>query len=69
MSIYGKKAYIEDFKLLDEKTMKEVSVFRAMPLFKFIEYRQAQGYITYQLNDNLMEVFTRPKKRFYPVKI
>ncbi|MGQ2874768.1 hypothetical protein ABCS21_010585 (plasmid) [Campylobacter coli] len=31
----AKKVHIEDFKLLDEKTMKEKRIFQAMPLFKF----------------------------------
>ncbi|MBZ7964940.1 replication initiation protein [Campylobacter sp. 2457A] len=64
----AKKAYVEDFKLLDEKTMKEVNIFRAMPLFKFIEYRQGQGYITYQLNDSLMQYLLDQKRDFTQLK-
>lgn len=64
----AKKAYVEDFKLLDEKTMKEVNVFRAMPLFKFIEYRQGQGHITYQLNDSLMQYLLDQKRDFTQLK-
>lgn len=36
------KNYIEDFKLLDEKTMKEVEIHRVMPLFQFIEYKKRE---------------------------
>lgn len=64
----GRKTYIEDFKLLDEKTMKEVSVKRVMPLFKFIEYKEGQGYITYQLNDSLMEYLLDLKRDFTQLK-
>lgn len=64
----GRKTYIEDFKLLDEKTMKEVSVKRVMPLFKFIEYQEGQGYITYQLNDSLMEYLLDLKRDFTQLK-
>ncbi|WP_060661936.1 replication initiation protein [Helicobacter pullorum] len=64
----ARKAYIEDFKLLDEKTMKEVSVKRAMPLFKFIEYKEGQGYITYQLNDCLMQYLLDQKRDFTQLK-
>lgn len=63
-----RKAYIEDFKLLDEKTMKEINVKRAMPLFKFIEYKEGQGYITYQLNDSLMEYLLDQKRDFTQLK-
>lgn len=64
----AKKAYVEDFKLLDEKTMKEVRVFKAMPLFKFIEYKEGQGYITYQLNDCLMQYLLEQKRDFTQLK-
>ncbi|WP_299384343.1 replication initiation protein [uncultured Helicobacter sp.] len=63
-----RKVYIEDFKLLDEKTMKEVNVKRAMPLFKFIEYKEGQGYITYQLNDCLAEYLLDLKRDFTQLK-
>lgn len=64
----ARKAYVEDFKLLDEKTMKEVRIHRAMPLFKFIEYQEGQGYITYQLNDSLMEYLLDLKRDFTQLK-
>ncbi|EAI6704312.1 replication initiation protein, partial [Campylobacter jejuni] len=64
----AKKTYIEDFKLLDENTMKEVRVKRAMPLFKFIEYKEGQGYITYQLNDCLMQYLLEQKRDFTQLK-
>lgn len=64
----AKKAYIEDFKLLDEKTMKEKRIFQAMPLFKFLRYEEGQGYITYQLNDSLMEYLLEQKRDFTQLK-
>lgn len=64
----ARKIYIEDFKLLDETTMKEVGVKRAMPLFKFLEYREGQGYITYQLNDCLMQYLLDQKRDFTQLK-
>ncbi|MBX7491552.1 replication initiation protein [Helicobacter turcicus] len=64
----AKKAYVEDFKLLDEKTMKEKSVFQAMPLFKFIRYEQGQSYVTYQLNDSLTEYLLDLKRDFTQLK-
>lgn len=64
----AKKAYIEDFKLLDEKTMKEKRIFQAMPLFKFLRYEEGQGYITYQLNDRLMEYLLEQKRDFTQLK-
>lgn len=64
----AKKAYIEDFKLLDEKTMKEKRIFQAMPLFKFIRYEEGQGYITYQLNDSLMQYLLEQKRNFTQLK-
>jgi plasmid replication initiation protein len=64
----AKKVYIEDFKLLDEKTMKEKRIFQAMPLFKFIRYEEGQGYITYQLNDSLTEYLLDLKRDFTQLK-
>ncbi|EAK8496588.1 replication initiation protein [Campylobacter jejuni] len=64
----AKKAYVEDFKLLDETTMKEKSVFQAMPLFKFIRYEQGQSYVTYQLNDSLTEYLLDQKRDFTQLK-
>lgn len=64
----AKKAYIEDFRLLDEKTMKEVDIHRAMPLFKWIEYRKEQSHISYQLNDSLMEYLLEQKRDFTQLK-
>lgn len=64
----ARKAYVEDFKLLDEKTMKEKRIFQAMPLFKFIRYEEGQGYITYQLNDSLMQYLLEQKRDFTQLK-
>lgn len=64
----AKKAYVEDFKLLDEATMKEKSIFQAIPLFKFIRYEQGQNYVTYQLNDSLMEYLLKLDKNFTQLK-
>ncbi|NDJ28179.1 replication initiation protein [Campylobacter sp. MIT 19-121] len=64
----ARKAYVEDFKLLDEKTMKEKSVFQAMPLFKFIRYQEGQGFISYQLNDSLMQYLLDLKRDFTQIK-
>lgn len=64
----AKKTYIEDFKLLDEVTMKEVKIRQAMPLFKFIEYREGQGYIKYQLNDILTQYLLEQKRDFTQLK-
>ncbi|TKX28050.1 replication initiation protein [Campylobacter estrildidarum] len=62
------KTYVEDFKLLDEKTMKETTIFKGYTLFKSIEYRQGQGYITYQLNDSLMQYLLDQKRDFTQLK-
>lgn len=62
------KTYIEDFKLLDEKTMKEKSVFQGYPLFKSIRYEQGQSHVTYQLNDSLMEYLLQQNKNFTQLK-
>ncbi|HDZ4962982.1 TPA: hypothetical protein RTH17_001890 [Campylobacter jejuni] len=51
----SKKTYIEDFKLLDEKTMKEVKIHQVMPLFEFIQYKQGEANISYKLNNTLMK--------------
>lgn len=64
----AKKAYIEDFKLLDEKTMKEVDIHRAMPLFQFIEYKKGEAFINYKLNDSLMEYLLDLKRDFTQLK-
>ena len=64
----AKKAYIEDFKLLDEKTMKEVDIHRAMPLFQFIEYKKGEAFINYKLNDCLMQYFLDQKRNFTQLK-
>ncbi|EAK2073571.1 replication initiation protein [Campylobacter jejuni] len=62
------KIYIEDFKLLDEKTMKEKTIFKGFTLFKNIEYEEGQGYITYQLNDSLMKYLLEQKRDFTQLK-
>lgn len=64
----AKKVYIEDFRLLDEATMKEVRVHQAMPLFKFIRYQEGQSFITYQLNDCLMQYLLDQKRDFTQLK-
>lgn len=63
-----KKTYIEDFKLLDETTMKEVSVYQGYTLFKSIRYQEGQGFITYQLNDSLAEYLLDLKRDFTQLK-
>lgn len=62
------KVYIEDFKLLDEKTMKQVRVKTAMPLFQWIKYKEGDAYISYKLNDNLTEYFVNLKQNFTQLK-
>ncbi|MGI0439022.1 replication initiation protein [Helicobacter himalayensis] len=64
----ARKAYIEDFKLLDEKTMKEVDIHRAMPLFQFIEYKRGEAFISYKLNDSLTEYLLDLKRDFTQLK-
>ena len=62
------KTYIEDFRLLDEKTMKEKNIFQGYTLFKSIRYEEGQGYITYQLNDSLMQYLIDQKRDFTQLK-
>ncbi|EDP0209936.1 replication initiation protein [Campylobacter jejuni] len=64
----AKKTYIEDFKLLDEKTMKEVEIHRVMPLFQFIEYKKWASSINYRLNNSLMEYLLDQKRDFTQLK-
>lgn len=64
----GKKTYIEDFKLLDEMTMKEVEIHRVMPLFQFIEYKKGASSISYRLNDSLMQYLLDQKRDFTQLK-
>ncbi|OCS40122.1 hypothetical protein CFVI92203_09160 [Campylobacter fetus subsp. venerealis cfvi92/203] len=64
----SKKVYIEDFKLLDEKTMKEVKVKTAMPLFQWIRYQEGDAYISYKLNDSLTEYLVNLKQNFTQLK-
>ncbi|EDO7196360.1 replication initiation protein [Campylobacter coli] len=64
----ARKTYIEDFKLLDEKTMKEIEVHRAMPLFQFLEYKKGASNISYKLNDSLMEYLLEQKRDFTQLK-
>lgn len=64
----ARKVYIEDFKLLDEKTMKEVEYHRAMPLFQFIQYKRGEAHISYKLNDSLMEYLLDLKRDFTQLK-
>ena len=63
-----KKTYIEDFKLIDENTMKEKSIFQGYTLFKSIRYEEEQGYISYQLNDTLMQYLLDLKGNFTQLK-
>ncbi|OCS42583.1 hypothetical protein CFVI02298_04425 [Campylobacter fetus subsp. venerealis cfvi02/298] len=64
----SKKTYIEDFKILDEKTMKQVKVKTAMPLFQWIRYKEGDAYISYKLNDSLMEYLVNLEKNFTQLK-
>ena len=64
----ARKIYVEDFKLLDETTMKEVDCFKMLPLFKSIEYHREQGFISYQLNDSLAEYLLDLKRDFTQLK-
>ncbi|EAJ9170259.1 replication initiation protein [Campylobacter volucris] len=64
----ARKTYIEDFKLLDEKTMKEIEIHRAMPLFQFLEYKKGASNISYKLNDSLMEYLLEQKRDFTQLK-
>lgn len=64
----AKKTYIEDFKLLDETTMKEIKVHQVMPLFQFIEYKQGEASITYKLNETLMQYLLEQKRDFTQLK-
>lgn len=64
----ARKVYIEDFKLLDKNTMKEVNVHQAMPIFKFLRYKDGDGYISYQLNDSLQEYLLDLKRDFTQIK-
>lgn len=63
-----KKTYIEDFKLLDESTMKEKRVYQGYALFKSIRYEEGQSFITYQLNDSLAEYLLDQKRDFTQLK-
>lgn len=63
-----KKTYIEDFKLLDESTMKEKRVYQGYTLFKSIRYEEGQSFITYQLNDSLAEYLLDQKRDFTQLK-
>lgn len=64
----GKKVYIEDFKLLDEATMKEVDTHIVMPLFQFLRYKKGEAYIEYRLNDSLTQYFLDLKRDFTQLK-
>lgn len=64
----AKKTYIEDFKLLDEKTMKEVKIHQVMPLFEFIRYKQGEANISYKLNNTLMKYLLEQKRDFTQLK-
>lgn len=64
----AKKTYIEDFKLLDETTMKEVKIHQVMPLFQFIKYKQGEANITYKLNETLMKYLLEQKRDFTQLK-
>ncbi|AHE95250.1 replication initiation protein (plasmid) [Campylobacter fetus] len=62
------KTYIEDFKVIDEKTLKERKVFRGFSLFDKIEYKEGDSYISYKLNDSLMEYLVNLKQNFTQLK-
>ncbi|CDF65968.1 replication initiation protein [Campylobacter fetus] len=62
------KTYIEDFKIVDEKTLKERKVFRGFSLFDKIEYKEGDSYISYKLNDSLMEYLVNLKQNFTQLK-
>lgn len=64
----ARKIFIEDFKLLDEKTMKQVDVHRATTLFNYIEYKRGEAYIIYKLNDSLKEYLLGIRKNFTQLK-
>ena len=64
----AKKVYIEDFKLLDETTMKEVEYHRAMPLFQLIQYKKGEAYISYKLNESLAEYLLDLQRNFTQLK-
>lgn len=64
----ARKVYIEDFKLLDETTMREIKIHHAMPLFKFIRYQEGQNFITYELNDTLLKYLVDLKRDFTKIK-
>lgn len=64
----AKKTYIEDFKLLDENTMKEVRIHQVMPLFEFIRYKQGEANISYKLNNTLMQYLLDQKRDFTQLK-
>ncbi len=59
-----KKTYVEDFKVIDAETQKAKGVFEGFTLFKTIKYIEGQGYITYQLNDCLIEHFLKLNGKF-----
>lgn len=62
------KTYIEDFKLFDPETKKATNIFKGYPIFKEIEYRDGSGFISYQLNDNLMEHLLNLNRDFTQIK-
>lgn len=64
----AKKTYIEDFKLLDENTMKEIRIHQVMPLFEFIRYKQGEANISYKLNNSLMQYLLEQKRDFTQLK-
>lgn len=63
-----KKTYIEDFRLLDERTMKEVKIFQGYTLFEYIRYQEGEAVIQYKLNDFLMQYLLDLKGNFTQLK-
>lgn len=63
-----KKTYVEDFRLLDEKTMKLVRVFQGYTLFDYIKYQEGEAVIHYKLNDFLMQYLLNLKGNFTQIK-
>jgi len=64
----ARKIYIEDFKLLDEKTMKKVDIHQATALFNYVRYKKNDSHIIYKLNDTLVEYLLTLKQNFTQLK-
>lgn len=62
------KTYIEDLRILDKKTTKEVNVIRAFTFFKRLTYQIGDGFIEYEFNEKLIPYFLNLKQRFTQIK-